>query len=90
MLAYHVNGMYVIPATCTCFVISLHAPSVPLTVFGAGLVSTLVCERLTRWVGSDGLTLVGCAAIACSSLAIYLLPASHWQWIYAIAVVLGE
>jgi len=68
-------------------VMTLHAPkssiaSVPLTVFASGLLSTCVCERLTRRFGSEGLTFFGCLIILCSC--------AYWQLIYALAFILGS
>ena len=76
---------------------TLHAPkssiaSVPLTVFGAGLMSTCVCERLTRKFGSEGLTFIGCVTVLLSCVGIYLIPtasSSSSGALYAIAFMLG-
>ena len=78
--------------------VTLHAPkssiaSVPLTVFFAGLLSTCVCERLTRTLGSEGLTFVGCVTVLLSCGGI---PSSSPRprplspYVYVIAVLLGS
>jgi Na+/melibiose symporter-like transporter len=77
--------------------VTLHAPkstiaTVPLTVFGAGLVSTCVCERLTRRLGSEGLTFVGCVTVLLSCVGTFFIPASSSMspYVYVIAVLLGS
>ena len=75
--------------------VTLHAPkssiaSVPLTVFGAGLLSTLVCERLTRVLGSEGLTFVGCITVLLSCVGTFFIPASSSSAVYLIAFLLGS
>ena len=75
--------------------VTLHAPkssiaSVPLTVFGAGLLSTCVCERLTRRLGSEGLTFVGCITVLLSCVGTFLIPASSYSAVYLIAFLLGS
>ena len=77
--------------------VTLHAPkstiaSVPLTVFGAGLLSTCVCERLTRRLGSEGLTFVGCVTVLLSCVGTYCIPATSplSPYVYVIAFLLGS
>ena len=77
--------------------VTLHAPkstiaSVPLTVFGAGLLSTCVCERLTRRLGSEGLTFVGCVTVLLSCVGTYFVPATSplSPYVYVIAFLLGS
>ena len=74
--------------------VTLHASkssiaSVPLTVFGAGLASTCVCERLTRRLGSEGLTFLGCLIVLSSCVGVYLIPAGSLSYVYLIAFLLG-
>ena len=65
--------------------------SVPLVCFASGLISTCVCERLTRRWGSAGLTLVGCLTVLLSCWGVWLLGSEgSWLWSYAIAFVLGS
>ena len=64
--------------------------SVPLVCFAAGLISTCVCERLTRRWGSAGLTLVGCLTVLLSCWGVWVVASSNWLWVYAVAFVLGS
>ena len=75
--------------------VTLHAAkssiaSVPLTVFGAGLLSTCVCEMLTRRLGSEVLTFCGCCTVLVSCVGVWLIPAGHGGFAYAIAFMLGS
>ena len=75
--------------------VTLHAPkssiaSVPLVCFASGLISTCVCERLTRRWGSEGLTLVGCLTVLLSCWGVWAVGSGHWLWSYAVAFVLGS
>ena len=74
--------------------VTLRAPkssiaSVPLVCFAAGLMSTCVCERLTRRWGSAGLTFVGCFTVLLSCWGVWVVSADNWLWAYAAAFVLG-
>ena len=62
----------------------------PLVCFAAGLVSTCVCERLTRRWGSAGLTLVGCVTVLLSCWGVWVVGSGNWLWAYAVAFVLGS
>lgn len=64
--------------------------SVPLVCFASGLISTCVCERLTRRLGSAGLTLVGCLTVLLSCWGVWAVGSGSWLWSYAVAFVLGS
>ena len=64
--------------------------SVPLVCFASGLISTCVCERLTRRWGSAGLTMVGCLTVLLSCWGVWVVGSGNWLWAYAVAFVLGS
>jgi hypothetical protein len=75
-------------------VVSLQAPKasiaqIPFTIFCFGLLSTSLCQWITRKVGTVGLGVCGCLTVLVSCGGLYFVTSDAWQWVYPVAAVLG-
>lgn len=73
---------------------SLSAPkgmiaSIPFTIFATSFISTILCERLSHFLSSEKLTMVGSFIVLISSVAWGSVEPEHYYWAYAVAVTAG-